>query len=327
MNFRLYIISFILVLIDFICYAQDPCFSNFASNMIYVNPAYPSSVTNPELSLAYRNQWPGLSSAFVNYGAAASVPIKKFKSGIGFFFLNDIQGGGIVTITSVNSIYAYKIKINSDIYLNAGLQASYFFENLNAGSLVFESDIRNEPGISYGAEIFEETRNKFWDFSVGFMAEVKKLINIGFSVQHLTHPYRYFSSSGNSRLYRKYSFHASSEIPLFEGYRRNIPVIIPSLMFQKQRQHNKINYGAGILVNPLFAGIWASNNLKFNFSSLTVAAGYNSKNYRIIYSYDINLTGTNLLDLDMGAHDVTFLLKFRYKEKRRNNKAIKSTKL
>jgi type IX secretion system PorP/SprF family membrane protein len=327
MNFRIYIITFMLALISYLCHTQDPCFSNFASGMIYVNPAYASSVTNPELSLTYRNQWPGLSDAFVNYGAAASIPLKKFKSGIGFFFLNDIQGGGIVTITSVNSIYAYKIKINSDIYLNAGLQASYIFEDLNAGSLVFESDIKNEPGTSYGAGIFEAERNNFWDFSLGFLTEVKKLINIGFSVGHLTQPYWYFSSSDDSRLPWKYSFHASCEVPLSGGYGRSIPIIMPSLMFQKYRQHNKIDFGAGFLMKPLFAGMWARNDLKFNFSALTVAAGYVSTNYGFMYNYDINLTGTNLLDLDMGAHEVIFLLKLRYKEKRRNSKAIKSSKL
>lgn len=327
MNVRFYIIACMLVLTGWRCYPQDPAFSNFTSNIIYVNPAYASSVPNTELSLTYRNQWPGLPGSFLNYGAAAAVPVKRFNSGIGFYFLSDIQGGGIVAVTSVNSIYAYRIKINSDINLNAGLQATYFFEKLDAGELVFESDIRNNQGTNYGAEVFESTRSNFWDFSLGFMTEIKKLINIGFSVGHLTKPYRYFSSSGNSRLHWKYSFHASCELPLSVSYRESAPVIIPSVLYQKHQQHNRINYGAGLLIKPLFAGIWAENNLRLNFSSLTVAAGYISKNYSIIYNYDINLTGANVLDLNMGAHEAVFLLKIRYKEKRRNNRTIKSLKL
>jgi type IX secretion system PorP/SprF family membrane protein len=327
MNIRLYITAFMTVLTSCLCYQQDPEFSNFASNIIYVNPAYAGSVANHELSLTYRNQWPGLPGSFVNYGAAAAIPVRRFNSGIGFYILSDIQGGGIIAVTSLNSIYAYRIKINSDINLNAGLQASYFFEKLDVGEVVFESDIRNNQATNYAAEIFESTRNSFWDFSLGFMAEINKFINIGFSVGHLTKPYRYFSSSGNSRLPWKYSFHASCELPLSVGYRGNTPVIIPSLLFQKYRQHNRISCGAGLLAKPLFAGIWTENNLNFNFSSLTVAAGYLGKNYSIIYNYDINLTGTNVMDIDMGAHEAVFLLKFGNKEKRRNNRAIKSSKL
>jgi type IX secretion system PorP/SprF family membrane protein len=327
MNVRFYIIACLLVFKGCGCYSQEHAFSNFVSNIIYVNPAYASSVANTELSLTYRNQWPGLPGSFLNYGAAAIVPVNRFNSGIGLYFLSDIQGGGIVAITSVNSIYAYRIKINNDINLDAGLRASYFFEKLDAGELVFESDIRNNQGTNYGAEVFESTRSNFWDFSLGFMTEIKKLINIGFSVGHLTRPYRYFGSSGNSRLPWKYSFHASCELPLSVSYRDNTSVIIPSLLFQKYHQHNRINYGAALLVKPLFAGIWAENNLNFNFSSLTVAAGYTGKNYSIIYNYDINLTGTNILDLDMGAHEAVFLLKFSNKEKRRNYRTIKSSKL
>jgi type IX secretion system PorP/SprF family membrane protein len=303
-----------------LCSAQDPYFSNFALNLVYINPSYVSSVTNPEIAVSYRNQWPALSGAFINYGASVSFPLKKFKSGFGFYFMNDLQGGGIIKSTSLNSIYAYKVKINNSINLNAGLQCSYFFENLNPENLVFESDLRNasDPGYADGA--FNVLENNFWDFSLGFMAEVNRLIYIGFSVQHLTRPGSYFSSADNNILYRKYSLHAQSQIPLLKGNRRNMPVITPSILIQKHRQHQQINYGSGLLVSPLYVGIWAKNNLKFSFSSLTIAAGFIKANYRIIYNYDINITRTNLLDLGMGAHEITFLLSFQYKEKRRNNR-------
>jgi type IX secretion system PorP/SprF family membrane protein len=320
MNIRLINIVIVSVLSTLLCYTQDPYFSNFALNLVYINPSYVSSVTNPEIAASYRNQWPALSGAFINYGASVSFPLKKFQSGFGFYFMNDLQGGGIITSTSLNCIYAYKIKINNSINLNAGLQASYLFENLNPENLVFESDLRNASGPSYGDEAFDILKNNFWDFSLGFMAEVNRLIYIGFSVQHLTRPGRYFSTADNNILYRKYSLHAQSQIPLLKGSRRNMPVIMPSILIQKHRQHQHINYGSGILVSPLYIGIWAKNNLKFNFSSLTVAAGFIKANYRIIYNYDINITRTNILDLGMGAHEITFLLSFQYKEKRRTNR-------
>jgi type IX secretion system PorP/SprF family membrane protein len=301
-------------------YSQDPYFSNFALNLVYLNPSYVSSITNPEIAVSYRNQWPALSGAFVNYGAYVSFPLKKFQSGFGFYFMNDIQGGGIITSTSLNSIYAYKIKINNNINLNAGLQASYFFENMNPENLVFESDLINTSGPNYADEAFDILDNNFWDFSLGFMAEVNRLVYIGFSVQHLTQPGRYFSSDDNNTLFRKYSFHAQSQIPLIKGNSKNVPVITPSILFQKHRQHQQINYGSGLLISPLYIGIWAKNNLKFNFSSLTVAAGFIKTNYKIVYNYDFNLTRSNLLDLGMGAHEITFLLNFQYKEKRRNNR-------
>lgn len=320
MGIRLTYIIIFSVFSTLLCYSQDPFFSNFSLNLIYLNPSYVSSVTDPELTVSYRNQWPGLSGAFVNYGASVSLPLKRFQSGFGFYFMNDLQGGGIVTSTSVNSIYAYKIKINSNVNLNAGLQASYFFENLNPENLVFESDLRNESGTNYSEGVFDVLKNNFWDFSLGFMAEVNKFVYIGISVQHLTQPGRYFSSADDNVLSRKYSVHAQGQIPLIRGYRSNIPVLTPSVLIQKQSQHHRISYGSGFLISPLFAGIWAQNNLKFNFSSLTAAAGFIKANYRIIYNYDINLTKTNLLDFGMGAHEITFLLNIRNSKKSRNDR-------
>jgi type IX secretion system PorP/SprF family membrane protein len=301
-------------------FSQDPFFSNFALNLVYLNPSYVSSIENPEIGTSYRNQWPALSSAFVNYAASVSIPLKKFHSGFGFYFMNDVQGSGIITSKSLNSIYAYKIKINNNINLNSGLQVSYFFENLNPENLVFESDLRNESTLNYANGAFDVLENNFWDFSLGFMAEINRLIFIGISVQHLTQPGRYFNSADNNTLFRKYSIHAQSRIPLRRGNRKNIPVITPSILLQKQRQHQQIDYGSGLLISPLFLGIWIRNDLKFNFGSLTTAAGFVKDNYSIIYNYDFNLTRTNLVDLGMGAHEITILLNIQYKEKSRNNR-------
>ncbi|UCH13304.1 MAG: PorP/SprF family type IX secretion system membrane protein, partial [Bacteroidales bacterium] len=225
-----------------------------------------------------------------------------------------------ITRTSINSIYAYKIKINSNVDLNAGLQVSYFFENLNPENLVFESDLINESGTSYSEGVFDVLKNHFWDFSLGFMAEVNKLVYIGLSVQHLTRPGKYFSPADDNLLFRKYSIHAQGRIPLQRGYRNSISVLTPSVLIQKQRQHHRISYGSGFLISPLFAGIWAQNNLKFHFSSLTAAAGFVKANYRIIYNYDINLAKANLLDFGMGAHEITFLLNILTRQKSRNNR-------
>ncbi len=320
MNIRTASIVILTVFCTLLCYSQDPCFSNFTLNLIYINPSYVSSVANPEIAATYRNQWPALSGAFVNYGASVSFPLKKFHSGFGFYFMNDIQGGGIITSTSLNSIYAYKIKINNNVYLNAGLQASYFIEDLNPENLVFESDLRNNSGPDYTDDVFDILKNNFWDFSLGFMAEINRLIFIGLSVQHLTKPGRYFNPDENNMLARKYSFHVQSNIPLVNIKSGNIPVITPSLLLQKHRQHQQISYGSGLLVSPLYVGIWARNSLRFDFSSLTAAAGFIKANYRIVYNYDFNLTRTNLLNLGMGAHEITFLLTFQYKEKSRNNR-------
>ncbi|WP_417266065.1 type IX secretion system membrane protein PorP/SprF, partial [Brumimicrobium sp.] len=48
-------------------YAQDPQFSQFYANPIYLNPAFAGSHGCPRFAVNYRNQWPALSGTFVTY--------------------------------------------------------------------------------------------------------------------------------------------------------------------------------------------------------------------------------------------------------------------
>jgi type IX secretion system PorP/SprF family membrane protein len=316
-------ILIISILSNLVSFAQDPYFSNYSVNLIYMNPAFVSSVNDTEASVTYRNQWPGLRDAFVAYGASVSVPMIKYQSGLGFYFLNDVQAGGVITSTSANSTYAYKIKINPNIYLNAGLGASYNLKNLNADDLIFESDLTSNQGINGEQDIYENAKSTFWDFSLGFLAQISEVITVGLSVQHVTQPKSYFSSADNNVLFRSYTLHASGNIPLGGMYKVNSPVLTPSILIQKCKQHNQFVYGSGLSLPYFSFGLWVKNNYKFSFCSLTASAGFVQANYRLIYSYDINLTRANFMSYNMGAHEATFLLMIKHREKRRKNRAIK----
>ena len=41
--------------------AQDPQFTQFYANPLYLNPAFAGTARCPRLVMAYRNQWPSLS--------------------------------------------------------------------------------------------------------------------------------------------------------------------------------------------------------------------------------------------------------------------------
>ena len=45
--------------------AQDPAFTQFYANPIYLNPAFAGSHGCPRVNMNHRNQWPSISGAFV----------------------------------------------------------------------------------------------------------------------------------------------------------------------------------------------------------------------------------------------------------------------
>ncbi|MBN2481322.1 MAG: type IX secretion system membrane protein PorP/SprF, partial [Bacteroidales bacterium] len=77
--------------------SQDFHFSGFIPNMVFMNPAVAALPVSPELTITYRNQWPGIPATFVTYGAAFVMPVESMKSGLGVNAINDVQGDGVIT--------------------------------------------------------------------------------------------------------------------------------------------------------------------------------------------------------------------------------------
>jgi len=51
-------------------FAQDPIFSQFYANPLYLNPAMAGSSVCPRLIFNYRNQWPAISGTYITYNAS-----------------------------------------------------------------------------------------------------------------------------------------------------------------------------------------------------------------------------------------------------------------
>ncbi|MCG8577246.1 MAG: type IX secretion system membrane protein PorP/SprF, partial [Flavobacteriales bacterium] len=59
------VIGAFTLLISGTSWSQDPEFTQFYANPIYLNPAFAGSHGCPRLNLNHRNQWPSISGAFV----------------------------------------------------------------------------------------------------------------------------------------------------------------------------------------------------------------------------------------------------------------------
>ena len=93
------LVSFLLSIVPLITIAQDPTFTQFYSNPIYLNPAFAGSHGCPRFALNYRNECPNLSGNYVTYSAAYDQFFKNLSGGIGIIMTHDEQGQGNVVGT------------------------------------------------------------------------------------------------------------------------------------------------------------------------------------------------------------------------------------
>jgi len=192
--------------------AQDPQFTQFYANPLYLNPAFTGSTICPRIALNYRNQWPGISGTYVTSSASFDRLIYNIKSGIGVIVMNDQAGQGTLKTTTVSGLYSYQIPLGRKGSINAGAKATYGQKSIDWSKLNFGDMIDPSHGFVYQtAEVPGVTRKSYVDFSAGILA-MTKYYYAGFAVDHLTEPDE--GLIGTSKLPRKNTAHAGANLPV-----------------------------------------------------------------------------------------------------------------
>ena len=103
---------------------QNPLFSHYMFNGLYINPAYAGSKEFISTTLIVRKQWTGFEGAPSTQIASLHAPLKSKKIGLGAVISNDKIG--ITNETDFNVSYAYHIPLNN-AKISMGLNAGFSY--------------------------------------------------------------------------------------------------------------------------------------------------------------------------------------------------------
>ena len=183
-----YLYTIFAVFICSYCFGQDPTFSQFYSNRLYLNPAFAGTSKCPRLTFNYRNQWPGIDNSFITYAASYDQQIDAINGGIGVQLLRDQAGEGVLNTTSAAFMYSYQFRVNRKFSIRAGFQASVFQKAIDVSNLRFGDQIDSRRGFVYQSqEQINNDKVTYPDFSFGLIGFSKKLY-FGIAAHHLTSP-------------------------------------------------------------------------------------------------------------------------------------------
>lgn len=215
----LFIFTLTLVTIVPSSYSQDPQFSQFYANPLYLNPALAGATLCPRLIGNFRDQWPATGGAFITYNGSYDQYVNFLHGGVGLLFTADRTGGGNLNTTSVSLMYAYKFNITSHLYASVALQGGYYQRHLVWENLTFEDmiDAQGQVTLPTSEKPPDYPTVRAPDFSAGIFMGWDDLVYAGFSVAHMTQPRNGFYSDNSTFLYIKYTVHAGSVIDLKKG--------------------------------------------------------------------------------------------------------------
>lgn len=272
--------------------------------------------------VGYRNQWPGATDPYSTYHASYEQYLEPLQGGIGVHVINDRQGGGIFNTLSLDAIYAVHLRMTSKLTVTGGFQASAGQRNLNPDGLILPDEL---AGVSLTS--LNGYSRVYPDFAVGFGGFFGNIFG-GVAVHHLLQPYTAPSEDPNTRLYRKYTVHLGTMIPIYEKrLGREVLQLSPNLVFQLQDIYQQLNYGLEVVFKNVIGGIWFRQDLLFSYGTLIFSMGYGNDLFRVRYSYDAKLSAPTVHIPSLGAHEISMVIVFENLYKSKNRRAIKCPKI
>lgn len=295
--------------------AQDPAFTQFYANPLYLNPALAGTQKCPRVVLNHRNQWPALSGNFVTTSASYDQFVDAISGGLGFYVLNDNAGRGTLNSFNLNAIYSYQLNLSDNVSMSTGFQASYFQRSLDWSSLTFGDMIDPRRGFIY--ETQDTPRGGTVDnvdFSAGAVIFSETFYG-GVSVHHLFEPNESLIVA-EAPLERKYTLHAGATFKLNKDFKgESETTLSPNIIYQQQFDFRQINLGLYAKKGPLILGVW------YRFEdSFIILAGVETDRFRVGYSYD--LTTSRLTTQTAGSHELSFAFNFNCRPVKKKLKTI-----
>lgn len=297
--------------------AQDPSFTQFYSNPIYLNPALAGSTGCPRIVSNYRNQWPQLTGNYITSAVAYDSYVKSISGGLGIIALHDMQGQATIQTSMIGGVYSYNLKVNRKFSIMVGARAAYFQKFLDWEKLTFGDMIDPRRGFIYqtGDVPRGNGRRGFFDVSAGAVGFGKNYY-FGIAAHHLNRPDESMIL-GTSRLPMRITGHAGAEIKLGQrGRYTNTTSILPNIIYQYQNGFQELNIGTYIKYGDFTVGAWYRNRDAF-----ILLFGVNFEKFKLGYSYDLTVSKLGN-GISGGSHEVSLGMNLKCRKKAKNFRKI-----
>ena len=302
--------SFILSLIILLdSFGQDPTFSQFYANSLYLAPSFAGATEEYRFALNYRNQWPAVPGVFHTYSISFDKALVNFNSGIGVLATYDVAGSGDLSTTNIGLLYSYDFNIDEDWHIRPGVNFKFRYLGLNIYKLIFASQMTGSGTVP---TIYPPPFDNVADIDFATSALVyNDRIWAGFTLDHLLNPKQSFYGE-DSNLPIKLNVFGGLQILRNTRLKQKLQEVLSVAMnFQKQGKFYQSDLGLYYYRNPLIFGLWY-RGIPFVTSqagdALIALIGIKTDKVHIGYSYDFTIS--NLISSTAGSHEISIVYEF-----------------
>ena len=303
--------SFLFILIFFTLsniFGQDPHYSQFYANLLYLNPAFSGTANCPRFSLNFRDQWPSIPGNFISFSSSYDQYIPIIHGGVGVLASADMAGGNILQTYNIGGMYNYRVQVSRNFNLQFALQGSYLMRSFNWHNLQTASQILNSDiPIS---ELPQEGISRLSRFDAAFgVMGYTSFLYFGMAIHHIVPlDLRYLPRSDGKFITPwkpRWTAHIGGKITIKKTLRDENSFgdifLYPNLIFISQENFHYMHEGFYFNFYPFTVGAWLRHDFK-SLDAFVISCGVEYKSLRIGYSYDFSLTE---LERTGGAHEIS----------------------
>ncbi|MBN1131606.1 MAG: type IX secretion system membrane protein PorP/SprF [Bacteroidales bacterium] len=289
---------------------QDPQFTQFYANPLYLAPSFAGATDQDRISATYRNQWPDIpGNAFVTYSFSYDHFFENFNSGVGLLLVRDVAGTGDLSLTNAGLQYSYDIKVNRFFHLRPGIHFNYTQSGIDYTKLTWNDQLTGGAGIEQSGEDYKADV----DFGTSLLGYMDRYW-FGFAIDHLLRPNYGLYSNTDARWPIKYSLFGGAQV-MKKGHLLNPIDESLSIAFLLRHQFifTQLDIGVYWYKAPMMFGLWYRGVPFFGMDpkgdALAFLIGYKMNQLRVGYSYDFTIS--NLVSSTAGAHEVSITYEFK----------------
>ncbi len=295
--------------------AQDPLFTQFYANPLYLNPAFAGSHRCPRVVMNYRNQWPAIQGTYITSSFSYDQHVAAIGGGLGLLVTRDDAGSGTLTSTRASAIYSYFLPVTKSFSIKVGMEATFWQKALDWNKLTFGDQIDQQLGfIRQTSEFRQDVQTmQGLDFSAGFLGYSRSFY-IGGAAHHIAKVNDEGFQSTQVFLPMKITGHIGAIINTGgggkgrRGRRRGkqaLPEssVSPNVLYRKQQDFQELFLGMYVTKGPIVGGLWYRNADAF-----IALIGLQFQNFRFGYSYDVTIS--KLAANSAGSHEISASLLF-----------------
>ena len=290
-------------------FGQDPTFSQFYANQLYLAPSFAGATEEYRFSMNYRNQWPAVPGVFNTYSVSFDKALPNFNSGIGILATYDVAGQGNLSTTNLGLLYSYDFNINKEWHIRPGVNLKFHYVGLDIAKLIFNSQI-NGSGVTPQVTPPPFDNASDIDFATSALVYNDR-IWAGFTLDHLLTP-KVSLYGSPSTLPVKFNAFGGVQIMRQTRLRQKLQEVLSlAINFQKQAKYYQSDLGLYYYKHPLIFGIWY-RGIPFATSQAGDAiiglVGIKTDQFHLGYSYDFTIS--NLMTATGGAHEISMIFEF-----------------